>query len=169
MYKNDARFESIVSMMEYMDGSNNYERNVVDIYMYEDHVEAETACENEYGGVYCNNDRQELPLSAVEGRLFFFLTEENVMGLIGRKVKFRAPAYEGNHPYFGVALIKKVDFSKHNPIECDCLSGDDLKYAFLDHHGLETHDGGETYQMTDHDFCFSYSDSYREVEVIVYE
>lgn len=100
---------------------------------------------------------------------YFFLTQTNVSELIGKKVEFRAPCATGNTPYHGVAVIRSVDFGRHNPIECTCISGDDLHYAFLDNHGLETTDGGETYRMTNRDFCFSYSDQYREVEVRICE
>ena len=71
--------------------------------------------------------------------------------------------------YRGVAIIKSVDLTKFNPIECECISGDDLHFAILDNHGLETTDNGNTYHIVDHDRCFSYSDLDREVFVTVCE
>lgn len=89
------------------------------------------------------------------------MTESIINDLINKKIEWTAEAYRG--VYRGVAVVRSVDFSKHNPITCDCISGDDLKYAFLDDHGLESKDGGNTYTMTKTDFCFSYSDGDREV------
>lgn len=87
----------------------------------------------------------------------------NIKELIDTTIRWTAPAYEGNGVYKGIALIKGVDFSKKRAIIVETIEGDDLSYAFLDNHGLSTKDGGETYQMTDNNFCFSYSDSFREV------
>ena len=92
------------------------------------------------------------------------LTEENVQEFINKKIEFTA---EGN--YRGVAVIKTVDMNQHNPLTCECVSGDDLRFAFLDDHGLETTNGGKTYHIVDGPRCFSYSDGYREVFVTVCE
>lgn len=100
---------------------------------------------------------------------FIPLTETNVNNFIGKKIEFTAPGYEKNRDYRGVVIIRSVDMSKHNPIECDCISGDDLRFAFLDDHGLGTADGGKTYHIVDGNRCFSYSDAYREVFVAVCE
>lgn len=94
---------------------------------------------------------------------YYPLTKENVQDLIGIKIEFTAEGY--NRDYKGTAIINSVDFSKRNPIDCDCLSGDDLKYAFLDDHGLETTDQGESFHVTKICTSFSYSDGYREVFV----
>lgn len=91
------------------------------------------------------------------------LTKENVESFIGKPVEFNAPGY--NTFYEGKAIIKSVDYSKDFPLECECLSGEDLNYAFLDNHGLVSHDGGETYRVSDENTCFSFSDGYREVFV----
>lgn len=93
------------------------------------------------------------------------LTETNVHDYVGKKIEFTAEGGEGNGNYRGVAIIKSVDMEKKFPLECECISGDDLRFAFLDNHGLSTKDDGHTYQMTDSDRCFSYSDAYREVFV----
>lgn len=99
--------------------------------------------------------------------MYLPLTETNVKDLIGKKVEFTAEGY--NRDYRGVAIIKSVDMNRRNPIECECVSGDDLRFAFLDEHGLETTDGGNTYHIIDNNHCFSYSDSYREIFVSVCE
>lgn len=96
---------------------------------------------------------------------YFFLTETNVFELIGKRVEFRAPSASENRPYHGVSIINSVYMSKRNPIECTFIEGDDLKFAFLDDHGLESTDGGETYHAAEANRCFSYSDGYREVSV----
>lgn len=89
------------------------------------------------------------------------MTESIINTLVGKKIEWTSEAYHG--AYRGVAIIRSIDYSKHNPITCDCISGDDLKFAFLDNHGLESKNGGKTYNATKNDFCFSYSDNDREI------
>lgn len=93
------------------------------------------------------------------------LTEANVSNFINKKIVFTAEGYEMNRNYRGVAIIKSMDFSKSKPLECDCLEGDDLSYAFLDDHGLYTEDNGESYRAfkTETERCLSYTDGYREI------
>lgn len=95
---------------------------------------------------------------------FIPLTESNVFDFIGKKVTFTAEGYNKN--YCGMAVIKAVN---KNTIECDRISGDDLRFAFLDDHGLETTDGGGSYHVVKNNKCYSYSDSYREIFVSVCE
>lgn len=95
------------------------------------------------------------------------MTESIINTLVGKKIEWTAEAHHG--VYRGVAIIRSIDYSKHNPITCDCISGDDLKFAFLDNHGLTSKNGGQTYQATCDDFCFSYSDSYREIFFVICE
>lgn len=94
---------------------------------------------------------------------FYPLLKENANDLIGKKIEFVAEGY--NKPYKGVAIIKSVDLSQDKPLLCECIAGDDLRFAFLDDHGIETSDGGETFQLTKSVTSFSYSDSYREILV----
>lgn len=68
---------------------------------------------------------------------FYFLTEQNVTELIGKRIEFRAPGAWENGNYGGVAVIKAVDLNQRFPLTVEHVSGDDLKYAFLDDHGLE--------------------------------
>lgn len=98
---------------------------------------------------------------------YYLLTKENVFDFLGKKVEFTAESYEHNLPYRGTAIITAIDFSKEFPISCECLSGDDLRFAFLDDHGLETSDGGDSYQISNTCTCFSYSDRYREIFIAI--
>lgn len=93
------------------------------------------------------------------------LTKENVCNLIGKKIKFEAPSFKANELYTGIVVINSVDFNKKHPISCKLISGDNLEYAFLDNHGLETLDNGATYIITDTCTSFTYSDRDREVFV----
>lgn len=96
---------------------------------------------------------------------FYFLTEQNVTELIGKRIEFRAPGAWENGNYGGVAVIKAVDLNQRFPLTVEHVSGDDLKYAFLDDHGLEPLADGKGWGMTAGPRCFSYSDQFREVEV----
>ena len=116
-----------------------------------------------------NNRRGGNTINSAMKIMYYPLTETNVKNLMGKKISFTAEGYDANGNYNGVAVIKSVDITKRFPIECECISGDDLRFAILDNHGLETTDGGNTYHMVDHDRCFSYSDRYREVFVKICE
>lgn len=86
------------------------------------------------------------------------MTVSNVTGLIGKKIRWYAPAYKHNKPYTGVAIITSVDVTKHKPITCAVLEGDELFYAFVDDYDF--HEGIK---------CISYSDSYRNVTFEIIE
>ena len=81
----------------------------------------------------------------------FELTTENVESLIGKKIRFTAPAYRMNKDYEGVCIIKSVDYANRKPLKCECLEGDDLSYAFLEDYGTPR--------------SFAYTDSGRTVFV----
>ena len=81
----------------------------------------------------------------------FELTTENVESLIGKKIRFTAPAYRMNKDYEGVCIIKSIDYAHRNALECECLEGDDLSYAFLEDYGTPR--------------SFAYTDSGRTVFV----
>lgn len=51
-------FRQLLNSMVHVDGSNNYEKTVMEVTLYNDGIVVETACRNEYGGLYGNNDRQ---------------------------------------------------------------------------------------------------------------
>ena len=53
-------FNYILDKMEYIDGQNNYVNNTMIIYLYDNCIEVETACENDYGSIWGNDNRQEI-------------------------------------------------------------------------------------------------------------
>lgn len=96
----------------------------------------------------------------------FFLNEKNVNQLVGKKIVWTAEGY--NRRYSGVDRIKSVDFSKRMPLETEVISGDNLAYAYLEGFGLKK--AGESYRAdVDSPKAFTYSDDYREVEIISVE
>ena len=97
------------------------------------------------------------------------LLKENVTDLIGKTIKWNAPAYEMNSPYGGTALIKAIDFTQRRPITAETISGDDIGYAFLDNYGLKLNPDGESYSITDDNTAFAYSDGDRAIEFEVLE
>lgn len=56
-------FRDIQRVMEHVDGSNNYRQDkmFVGVDLQKGGIIVETACINEYGGEYNNNDRQFIP------------------------------------------------------------------------------------------------------------
>lgn len=72
--------------------------------------------------------------------------------LIGKKIRWYAPAYRMNKDYTGVAIITSVDVNNRKPITSATLEGDELFYAFID--DMDSVDGRQV---------ISYSDSYRNV------
>ncbi len=93
------------------------------------------------------------------------LTDANISEFIGKRIEFTAEGYSS--PYRGEAIIHSVDYSKQFPLECTAISGDDLRFAFLDKYGMESTDGGKSYRISDKNRVFCYSDSYREIFVRV--
>ena len=70
--------------------------------------------------------------------------------LVGKTIEWRAPASRENHPYSGIDKIVSLDKDNpRRPLVCECIEGDELKYAFVD-------------DMMRNEFM-SYSDSYRVV------
>lgn len=62
------------------------------------------------------------------------LTSKNVGSLIGKTIKWKAPAYSANEPYGGEVQISEVLFDgKINPIIP--FEGDNITFAFLDDEG----------------------------------
>lgn len=80
------------------------------------------------------------------------LTINNVKSLILKRVKWFAPAAEGNLDYEGIAIIKSVDINKRNPLITETISGDNLAFAFLD----KTMQG----KILCDSFCYSDADRY---------
>lgn len=76
------------------------------------------------------------------------LTKKNIQNFIGKQITFTANGYDSQR-YSGTAVIRDVDLSKSHPIICERISGDNLKYAFMDMDGES----------------FTYSDNDRPIEV----
>lgn len=51
-------FNAILDMVQYVQGQNNYYPNLLHIHVYQDGIEVETCCCNEYGSVWGNEDNQ---------------------------------------------------------------------------------------------------------------
>lgn len=66
-------FVTLVSLMEYIDGQNNYEITNVVVNLELEGIGIRTYCRNEYGGVYGNDDGQ-------------FINWENIPNWVMRKL-----------------------------------------------------------------------------------
>lgn len=58
------------------------------------------------------------------------LTKENVTSLLGKTIKWKAPAYHANDGYGGTFHINEITFS--GQINGIVIQGDDLKHAYLE-------------------------------------
>ena len=106
-----------------------------------------------------------------------FLTVEVAKTLVGKTISWRAPMDEENWddydtPKFfgGKCIIKKINSDKRLALVCETISGNDLSYAILENEELQPVNGSETRfslcPATGDKRTFTYSDLYREVEVI---
>lgn len=86
------------------------------------------------------------------------LTVNNAKSLEGKIIKWEAPGYYANGKYMGVAKIIAIDLSKRQPIESETISGDNLKYAFINRDDEGT--------LLSKGLCFSDADRYVEFEII---
>ena len=59
-------FKILLSSMEYVDGQNNYEHNTMFITIYDGYFEVETACTNDYGSVWGNDNKQVISFCDVK-------------------------------------------------------------------------------------------------------
>ena len=59
------------------------------------------------------------------------LTINRAQELFGKAIKWVAPAYEGNAPYGGKAIITDIKAS-NRPLVCTILEGDNLNYAICE-------------------------------------
>lgn len=96
----------------------------------------------------------------------FFLNEKNVQELVGKKVTWKAPGYEKQ--YCGTDIVKSVDFKRRFPIVTEVVTGDNLRYAYLENFGLVKTSYGIVVSPTAPS-AFTYTDDYREVEIISVE
>ena len=106
-----------------------------------------------------------------------WLTIENAKSLIGKTIVWRAPMDEENWddydtPKFfgGKCIIKEINSDNRRALVCETISGNDLGYAILENEELQPVKGSETRfslcPATGDKRTFTYSDLYREVEII---
>ena len=106
-----------------------------------------------------------------------FLTVEVAKTLVGKIISWRAPMDEENWddsytPKFfgGKCIIKKINSDKRLALVCETISGNDLSYAILEDEELQPVNGSDTRfslcPATGDKRTFTYSDLYREVEII---
>ena len=106
-----------------------------------------------------------------------WLTVEAAKSLINKTIVWRAPMDQENWddydtPKFfgGKCIIKKINSDKRLALVCETLSGNDLSYAILEDEELQPVNGSETrfslFPATGEKRTFTYTDLYREVEVI---
>jgi hypothetical protein len=110
-------------------------------------------------------------------RKTIWLTVEVAKSLINKTIVWRAPFDEENWdnydtPRFfgGKCIIKKINSDKRRALKCETISGNDLSYAILEDEEMLPVNGSETRfsscYATGDKRTFTYSDLYREVEVI---
>lgn len=106
-----------------------------------------------------------------------WLTVEVAKTLVGKTISWRAPMDEENWddydtPKFfeGKCIIKEINSDNRRALVCETISGNDLSYAILENEELTPVNGSETRfslcPATEDKRTFTYSDLYREVEVI---
>ena len=106
-----------------------------------------------------------------------WLTIENAKTLVGKTIIWRAPMDEENWddydtPKFfgGKCIIKEINSDNRRALVCETISGNDLSYAILEDEELQPVNGSETRfslcPATGDKRTFTYTDLYREVEVI---
>ena len=106
-----------------------------------------------------------------------WLTVEVAKTLVNKTISWRAPMDEENWddydtPKFfgGKCIIKKINSDNRLALKCETISGNDLSYAIMEDEELLPVNGSETRfslcPATGDKRTFTYSDLYREVEII---
>ena len=106
-----------------------------------------------------------------------WLTVEVAKTLVNKIISWRAPMDEENWddydtPKFfgGKCIIKEINSDNRRALVCETISGNDLSYAILENEELQPVNGSETRfslcPATGDKRTFTYSDLYREVEII---
>ena len=106
-----------------------------------------------------------------------WLTIENAKNLVGKIISWRAPMDEENWddydtPKFfeGKCIICEINSDNRRALKCETISGNDLSFAILENEELQPVNGSETRfslcPATGDKRTFTYSDLYREVEII---
>lgn len=79
------------------------------------------------------------------------LTKENISDLLGKTIRWSAPAAEGNFPYGGLARITGVNAEERNPLEAEIELGDNLNNAFMEGGVLCLSDAGREVDAAEFD------------------
>ena len=106
-----------------------------------------------------------------------WLTVEVAKTLVGKIIIWRAPMDEENwddydtpKSFGGKCIIKEINSDNRSALVCETISGNDLSYAILEDEELQPVNGSETRfslcPATGDKRTFTYSDLYREVEII---
>ena len=106
-----------------------------------------------------------------------WLTIEVAKSLVNKTIVWRAPMDEENWddydtPKFfgGKCIIKEINSDNRRALVCETISGNDLSYAILENEEMQPVNGSETRfslcPATGDKRTFTYSDLYREVEII---
>ena len=106
-----------------------------------------------------------------------WLTIEVAKTLVNKVISWRAPMDEENWdnydtPKFfgGKCIIREINSDNRSALVCETISGNDLSYAILEDEELQPVNGSETRfslcPATGDKRTFTYSDLYREVEII---
>ena len=106
-----------------------------------------------------------------------WLTIEVAKTLVNKVISWRAPMDEENWddydtPKFfgGKCIIKEINSDNRRALKCETISGNDLSFAILENEELQPVNGSETRfslcPATGDKRTFTYSDLYREVEII---
>lgn len=106
-----------------------------------------------------------------------WLTIEVAKTLVNKVISWRAPMDEENWddydtPKFfeGKCIICEINSDNRRALKCETISGNDLSFAILENEELQPVNGSETRfslcPATGDKRTFTYSDLYREVEVI---
>jgi len=82
----------------------------------------------------CRNSQQKSKKITPQNMAYQFLTSKNVSDVIGKQIRWTAPAYKHNAPYKCIAIINIVLNSTVTrfPLVCETIEGDNLSFAYLD-------------------------------------
>lgn len=84
------------------------------------------------------------------------LSLEIAKTLVGKTIKWFAPADRANKPYTGIDKIISFDETKKNPFTTESIEGDNLAYAF--NQWIDSHWFKKEYGDSKNILCFSDAD-----------
>lgn len=97
----------------------------------------------------------------------FFLDEKNIMDLLGKTIKWSAPAYPANEAYGGETIIESVDLTKWPSIKAKNIIGDNLEWAFVSTAGFDEKGNLSMNAGTPRAFCYSDEDRFVYIKEVV--